>query len=251
MRLGSLLLYRGPCWEVMSCLPMYREQGLHHYPALQSTSRSCSCHIAPLVWNHGRLTDWYTREDSEALLCSLQPGDLLEFHREVYYHWAVYVGRQGQQEHCVVHRANPTPEGPGKLRSASASLGSEGQGGRVVLSPLSTVWGDSTVRINNSRDNLLPPCTSDQVVIRALGAVRTEEDPGQGYNVVTNNCEHFVSWARNDLASSSQVALAATLLLQLGVALLHVKARPLLLLGLLASQGAARAGRRKKGPGGS
>jgi len=122
----------------------------------------------------------------------------LEFDREVYCHWAVYVGRRGEEEHCVVHRANPRAEGSIKLSSASVGSGS-GEGGRVLIEPLGAVWGESRARINNSRDAQLPPLTSEQVIEKALTSVEGFESKSEGYNVVTNNCEHFASWARSDL----------------------------------------------------
>ena len=46
---------------------------------------------------------------------------------------------------------------------SSASVGSGGEGGRVVLQPLGEVWRESLARVNNSRDSQLPPYTSPQV----------------------------------------------------------------------------------------
>lgn len=162
----------------------------------------------------------------------------MEFDREVYCHWAVYVGRIGDEEHCVVHRANPTDEGSIKLSSASVGSGGAGEGGRVLIEPLGSVWNESRVRINNSRDVQLPPFNSKQVVERALSSVEGfKGSSGGSYNVVTNNCEHFASWARNDWALSGQVVKAASKVLQLGVGLAHFKVRPVLLVGMLAAEG--------------
>jgi len=230
-------------------------QGCHSHFQSHSTSSSQD----PLIHNHGLISSWQTRTDSEAcLLLRLQPGDLLEFDREVYCHWAVYVGRIGDEEHCVVHRANPTDEGSIKLSSASVGSGGAGEGGRVLIEPLGSVWNESRVRINNSRDVQLPPFNSKQVVERALSSVEGFNGSSEGYNVVeralssvegfkgssggsynvvTNNCEHFASWARNDWALSGQVVKAASKVLQLGVGLAHFKVRPVLLVGMLAAEG--------------
>jgi len=161
----------------------------------------------------------------------------LEFDREVYCHWAVYVGQIGDEEHCVVHRANPTAEGSMKMSSASVGSGGAGEEGRVLIEPLRSVWGESRARINNSRDVQLPPFTSKQVVERALNSVEGFDGSSGGYNVVTKNCEHFASWARNDWALSGQVVKAASKVLQLGVGLAHFKVRPVLLVGMLAAEG--------------
>merc|ERR1712013_206782 len=172
----------------------------------------------------------------------LRPGDLVEFDREVYCHWAVYVGRFGEEEHCVVHRANPT--GEGSIEMSSASLGSgNGDGGRVLIEPLGSVWASSSARINNSRDFQLPPFRSKQVVERALSSVEGLDSRsaagggGGGYNVFTNNCEHFASWARNDWALSGQVVKAASKLVQLGVGIPKFKVRPIFLVGMVAAEG--------------
>ena len=57
----------------------------------------------------------YRRTDYPALVSLLRPGDLLEFQREGYQHWAVYVGEHALEISpgqfpvlpCIVHRANP------------------------------------------------------------------------------------------------------------------------------------------------
>jgi len=196
-----------------------------------------------VIHNRGLISDWHTRESTEAcLLLRLRPGDLVEFDREVYCHWAVYVGRFGEEGHCVVHRANPTGEGSIELSSASLGSGDNGDGGRVLIEPLGSVWASSPARINNSRDVQLPPFHSKQVVQRALSSVEgldrgSAAGGGGGYNVVTNNCEHFASWARNDWALSGQVVKAASKLVQLGVGIAKFKVRPIFLVGMVAAEG--------------
>ena len=84
------------------------------------------------------------------------------------------------------------------------------------------------------------------------------------YNVVTNNCEHFASWCRNDWAvskqvrdhsvhykeygnnSSLQVAKVATQVMQVVVGVATIKVRPAIMLGMLCIEGAKRIGKGKK-----
>jgi len=175
------------------------------------------------VFNEGIISEWFNRRpEHSAFLSLLRPGDLVEFQREGYQHWAVYIGEHALAEdteepddsiivtHCIVHRANPTDnmdEVHGFL-SASKSLSKGAHGiGDVVVEPLEDVWGESRARVNNSMDNSRTPYPSHQVVVRALSVVHGEDRQAYTpYNVLTNNCEHFVCWCRNGWAVSCQVA---------------------------------------------
>jgi len=161
------------------------------------------------------------RTDTSPFLTLLRAGDLVEFEREGYQHWAVYIGEhalaEGTEEEdfvtvlpCVVHRANPTdnPNNLGGMFGSSRSLTKGAYGiGDVVVEPLRGVWMDSGARINNSMDSGQEPFPGQQVVERALGVVHGEERQAYTpYNVVTNNCEHFAHWCRHGWSISCQVA---------------------------------------------
>merc|ERR1719167_1395353 len=89
--------------------------------------------------------------------------------------------------------------------------------GDVCMEPLRTVWASSRVRINNSLDNSTPAYPSITVVKRAMDVVFGEDRQAlTPYNVVTNNCEHFASWARNGWAFSNQVKTITSNLLSAG-----------------------------------
>ena len=131
-------------------------------------------------YNVGVISEWYDRHtDYNSFMTLVKPGDLLEFQREAYCHWAVYIGdhalaipsddsvdEDDDKEYrivpCVVHRANPADsENIQSMLSTSRSL-SKGLHsiGAVVVEPLSEVWDKSRVRVNNGLDNSLQPYSS-------------------------------------------------------------------------------------------
>jgi len=206
-------------------------------------------------YNVGVISEWFYRgTDYSVFLSILKPGDLVEFERQGYQHWAVYIGDHALAEGtesedqvtvqpCIVHRANPTdnPENLNGLFSASRSLSKGSHGiGDVVVEPLLDVWRESGARINNSLDNTMEPYPSEQVVLRALSVVHGEDCQAYTqYNVLTNNCEHFVSWCRNGWSLSCQVAKKAGQLAKLGLLVgAAAMPRPLALLAAAAAAGA-------------
>jgi len=198
--------------------------------------------------NVGIISEWQHRgTDTAFFLSLLRPGDLVEFERDGYQHWAVYIGEhalaEGTEEQdfvtvlpCVVHRANPT-DNPNNLNGFFGSSRSVAKGaygiGDVVVEPLRDVWKDSGARINNSMDNATEPFPGQKVVERALSVVHGEEAQAySAYNVVTNNCEHFAHWCRHGWGISCQVARKTEQLVKLGlVAGAAILPRPIAILG--------------------
>jgi len=203
-------------------------------------------------YNVGLVSEWYDiGEDTNSFLSLLKPGDLLEFQREGYCHWAVYIGKHALQAPgddddilevpCVVHRANPTDsENIENMLSSSRSLAKGVHGiGAVVKEPLRDVWSRSRARVNNGMDTSLTPFPSHQVVKRALAVAHGETvESYSAYNVFSNNCEHFASWARCGWSISCQVARrgeqAVKLAMLAGAAVLP---RPISVLGGLCLAG--------------
>jgi len=204
--------------------------------------------------NVGIISEWQHRgTDTAFFLSLLRPGDLVEFERDGYQHWAVYIGEhalaEGTEEEdfvtvlpCVVHRANPT-DNPNNLNGFFGSSRSMAKGaygiGDVVVEPLRDVWKDSGARINNSMDNATQPFPGQKVVERALGVVHGEEAQAYtAYNVVTNNCEHFAHWCRHGWGISCQVARKTEQLMKLGlVAGAAILPRPIAMLGAVCVAG--------------
>ena len=128
-------------------------------------------------YNVGLVSEWYDMGvDTHSFLALLKPGDLVEFKRDAYCHWAVYIGEHtlpspnsaGDDEDflvlpCVVHRANPTDsENIQNMFSTSRSLAKGVHGiGAVVKEPLRDVWSRSEARINNGLDSTIPPFPSE------------------------------------------------------------------------------------------
>lgn len=194
------------------------------------------------------ISEWHYRgTDTAPFLTLLRAGDLVEFEREGYQHWAVYIGEhalaEGTEEEdfvtvlpCVVHRANPTdnPDNLGGMFGSSRSLAKGAYGiGDVVVEPLRGVWMDSGARINNSMDSGQEPFPGQQVVERALGVVHGEDRQAYTpYNVVTNNCEHFAHWCRHGWSISCQVARKTEQVVKLAtLAGAVILPRPLAILG--------------------
>ena len=129
-------------------------------------------------YNVGVISEWYDRHtDYNSFMTLVKPGDLLEFQREAYCHWAVYIGDYAlatsgddddddNQEYrivpSVVHRANPADsENIQSMLSTSRSLSKGVHGiGAVVVEPLTEVWDKSRVRVNNGLDTSLQPYSS-------------------------------------------------------------------------------------------
>lgn len=119
------------------------------------------------------------------------PGDLVEFDRKLYSHWAVFVG-DGQ----VIHVSGE--------KSDIASRNVE-----VRQSSLAQVAGESHVRINNksvpAKDRKLKPFEPRKIISNAkkcLGKTLL-------YDMFKNNAEHYVTLWRYGKAWSDQVNFAS------------------------------------------
>ena len=121
-------------------------------------------------------------------LISPVPGDLIEFDRTLYSHWAVYIG-EGQQ---VIHVSGENSDIASRNVQARQSL-------------LSEVAKDSLVRINNkavpAKDRKLKAFDAKKIVANArkcLGKTVL-------YDMLTSNAEHYVTLWRYGKAWSDQV----------------------------------------------
>jgi len=210
------------------------------------------------MFNVGLISEWHQMgTDYSVFLQLLRPGDLVEFKRDGYCHWAVFIGEHALVENsegvddldalvpvlpCIVHRANPTdnPDNMNGMFSASKSLRKGVYGiGDVVVEGLRDVWKESSARINNSMDHSVTPFPAQKVVQRALCVVHGEDRQSYTpYNVVTNNCEHFASWCRSGWSISGQVARRSNQVLKLGMlAGAAILPRPLAVMGGLCLAG--------------
>uniref|UniRef100_T1JIE2 LRAT domain-containing protein n=1 Tax=Strigamia maritima TaxID=126957 RepID=T1JIE2_STRMM len=180
-------------------------------PPSQGLSQSQSS-----IMNFGYKSRWYTFDNKEKLLILLQPGDLIEFQRGMYQHWAVYVGgsrscklksldgwyfTSDEDSPKVVHAGSPAHLNSRNVIFGSMSLDKRRYGmGAVNVEFLYDVWKRSKVRINNEMDEWYRPFDSSEILIR--GEIRIKNQTG--YNFITNNCEHFAVWCRTGVSNSEQ-----------------------------------------------
>ncbi|KAG9341791.1 hypothetical protein JZ751_018513, partial [Albula glossodonta] len=122
-----------------------------------------------------------------------KPGDLIEVHRKLYSHWALYIGN-GE----VIHFA-PTSEVAGAgANSLMSVVHDEAQ---VQRESLKSVVGNDKWCIRNILDHKYEPKDIEEILTNA------EQLVGQifAYNVFTSNCEHFVTRLRYGKPESKQV----------------------------------------------
>ncbi|XP_066299033.1 uncharacterized protein [Branchiostoma lanceolatum] len=144
------------------------------------------------------------RRYNEGVFDRCKEGDLLEFHRRLYSHWAVYVG-----DGMVIHRIEVN--------------------GRVKIREdrFWDVAGNDMVSINNYLDSIKAAKPGHEIVQRARSR--------QGdtcYNLMSKNCEHFANWCRYDVTFSRQATLATTVNAGIAAAGMATGIPPLVAIGL-------------------
>jgi hypothetical protein len=132
-------------------------------------------------------------EHNNKVLSELAAGDLVEYKRNLYSHWAVYIGRAK-----IIHLHGEN-EGPLML-SGVAILPSVSRA-QVVMSSFWDCVKDSYVYRNNSLDSQFNPLPVDQILARAY-----EKVSDANYNVFWYNCEHFAKYCRYGVETSGQAA---------------------------------------------
>ncbi|XP_056012804.1 phospholipase A and acyltransferase 3-like [Ostrea edulis] len=134
-----------------------------------------------------------------------QEGDLLEFPRGLYSHWAVYIGKEE-----VVHlTGNGNGNDIGNSGQVFTICGKTFKKAEVKKESIWNVVSDSLVRINNSKDRHIRPRPAHAIVREALS-----KQGEVGYNVLWKNCEHFTSLCRYGVIRSDQAdkALLGTII---------------------------------------
>ncbi|XP_078656321.1 phospholipase A and acyltransferase 3-like [Branchiostoma floridae x Branchiostoma belcheri] len=138
-----------------------------------SSSMSHSSGSSSMSCSSGSSASKHLNQD---VLSRCKEGDILEFPREGgYNHLAVYVGNER-----VIHR--------------TADAG-------VREDSFWDVVGDSIARINNYLDGEKSVFPGEEIVARARSQLGTG-----GYDLVSKNCEHFVTWCRYGVERSQQVS---------------------------------------------
>ncbi|NWV01752.1 HRSL1 enzyme, partial [Upupa epops] len=121
-----------------------------------------------------------------------KPGDLIEILRPAYQHWALYLGDG------YVINVTPAGEGPPATFASAKSVFS--RKARVRMQLLKDVVGNDTFRVNNKYDGTHDPLPVEEIIRRAESLIDTEVS----YDVLGNNCEHFVTLLRYGEGVSDQ-----------------------------------------------
>ncbi|XP_030072638.1 phospholipase A and acyltransferase 1 [Microcaecilia unicolor] len=125
-----------------------------------------------------------------------QPGDLIEIFRPAYQHWALYLG-----DGYVINIA-PVDEGPATSFASAKSVFSRKALVRMQL--LKDVVGSDTYKINNKYDDDYTPLPAEEIIRRAEYLI----DQEVSYDLLGNNCEHFVTLLRYGEGVSDQAKRA-------------------------------------------
>ncbi|XP_041533683.1 phospholipase A and acyltransferase 1 [Microtus oregoni] len=120
-----------------------------------------------------------------------RPGDLIEVFRPGYQHWALYLG-----DGYVINIA-PIDGIPSAFTSAKSVFSTKAL---VKMQLLKDVVGNDTYRINNKYDTTHQPLPVEEVMQRSEFAIGQEV----AYDLLVNNCEHFVTLLRYGEGVSEQ-----------------------------------------------
>jgi cell wall-associated NlpC family hydrolase len=120
------------------------------------------------------------------------PGDLIEFSRELYSHWALYVG-DGQ----VVNVR-------GRQLNSDVSFSGNAS---VKLEQLAVVAGESKCRINNQEAEATARGLQALNVKELMEKARNLVGETVPYHLLNKNCEHYVTEWRYGKSWSEQVCL--------------------------------------------
>ncbi|XP_067318280.1 phospholipase A and acyltransferase 3-like [Anolis sagrei] len=119
-----------------------------------------------------------------------EPGDLIEFSRGLYKHYAVAVDK----DH-VIHLTSADPE-----RSSSNVSSTGGSKSEVKKERLSDVAGKDKYRIIRKYDKRYHPRDPEEIVHDAEAMVGQKKR----YNLIHGNCEHFATKLRYGISESEQ-----------------------------------------------
>ena len=143
----------------------------------------CACEV------DGRPRRWSVEESPGC------PGDILEFDRGTYLHYAVKT-----DEENVIHM---TGDGPVRWKDIASSASEN-----AIIKEESfckVARGSLKVRVYNKYDDEYRPYAAEKVVKRARGNLGR-----RGYHLLFLNCEHFSNWCRYGISLSHQVELLGT-----------------------------------------
>ncbi|NWV80649.1 HRSL1 enzyme, partial [Dasyornis broadbenti] len=123
-----------------------------------------------------------------------EPGDLIEIDRPLYHHWALYLGDG------YIINVTPVDEGAPSLSVSTTSIFT--RRAKVKKQLLKEVVGNNKWRVNNKYDRSRTPLPVKEIIRRAERWIDKEVP----YDVLGNNCEHFVTELRYGEPVSDQVS---------------------------------------------
>lgn len=137
-------------------------------------------------------------EHNKKVLSQLHPGDLIEFKRKLYSHWALYIGNS-KIIHFHGDDLNENNRVGGFFTISGVQLPSM-QKAQVSISSYWDVINGSYAFRNNLFDKILNPSPIEEILRRAYEKVGCQD-----FNIFSNNCEHFAKYCRYGIASSDQM----------------------------------------------
>ncbi|CAF3744010.1 unnamed protein product [Adineta steineri] len=147
------------------------------------------------------------------IITQAQLGDMIQFKRGLYSHWAIYIGNDE-----IIHQWGAN-DGIGESVGISGNImtiyGIQFNKAEICKSKIIDVmvYGGN-VHINNFLDSKRKPLPIRLILERAENAVGRI-----GYNLLYNNCEHFATECRYGQATSNQVQVSVGSALGLGLIL--------------------------------
>ncbi|XP_027739793.1 phospholipid-metabolizing enzyme A-C1-like [Empidonax traillii] len=133
-----------------------------------------------------------------------QPGDLIEINRGIYRHWALYLGDG------YVLNVTPVDEGAPSLLVSTMSIFT--RKAKVKKQLLKEVVENNDWKVNNKYDQSHTPLPVKEIIQHAELYIDMEVP----YDVLSKNCEHFVTMLRYGEGVSDQAKIAIGSMLAVG-----------------------------------
>ncbi|KAJ7397215.1 Phospholipid-metabolizing enzyme A-C1 [Pitangus sulphuratus] len=133
-----------------------------------------------------------------------KPGDLIEINRGIYRHWALYLGDG------YVLNVTPVDEGAPSLLVSTMSIFT--RKAKVKKQLLKEVVENNDWKVNNKYDQFHTPLPVKEIIQHAELYIDMEVP----YDVLSKNCEHFVTMLRYGEGVSDQAKIAIGSMLAVG-----------------------------------